>query len=308
MSYLIGLDVGGTNVKGIVLKDGEPVFEASVPTGSGAGIVDRLESFAKELAAACGTDLRALRGVGVGFPGVVESAAGRVVRAPNLDLENYPLKALLEERLGVEVKTCNDANAAVLGEARFGAGRGYSDVALVTLGTGVGGGIIIGGKLFEGNRSAGAEIGHMVIAAGGRRCSCGRRGCFEAYCSARALTEFTRQSMEKNPSSLMWRTYTPDTADGAAAFRYMDADGAARKTVRRYLKYLACGIANIANVFRPQVIILGGGVSAQGDRLVRPLKELLKREIFCSDYAPVEIMCAALGNSAGALGAAALFL
>ena len=178
---------------------------------------------------------------------------------------------------------------------------------LITLGTGVGGGIVIGGKLFEGYKSAGAEIGHMVIEHGGAKCTCGRRGCFEAYCSARALTARTKWAMEEDTSSAMWNTYTHDSADGRTAFEYMDTDRTAKQVVGWYLKYLNCGIANIANIFRPQVIMIGGGVAAQGSRLSVPLQEMLNKEIFAgTDYAPVKVECATLGNKAGAFGAAAL--
>lgn len=306
MGCILGLDVGGTSVKGMVFRDGVPVLRASVPSCGGKQILNNLEKFAKELIAeSCSRGEKVC--VGAGIPGIVDGATGNIVRAPNIGVENYPLKALLEERLGAEVRLCNDANAAVLGEARFGAGKGLKDVVMITLGTGVGGGVITGGRLLEGNGFAGGEIGHMVIVAGGRKCACGRRGCFEAYCSARALTEFARESMRKNPSSAMWKNSTPETADGATAFGCAPHDKAAYAAVKKYLKYLACGIANVANIFRPQAVILGGGVSAQGENLIAPLKKLLKGEIFAYDYAPVEIKCAALGNDAGAYGAAALF-
>ena len=308
MSYIIGLDIGGTFVKGIALKEGKSLYETEIPTVTGDGIADCLEELTEKLVLGCGAVFSQVVGVGVGCPGVIASDTGTVVRAANLDLENYPLKAVLQEKLGIEVRICNDANAAALGEARFGAGKGYSDSVLITLGTGVGGGIVLGGKLFEGNRSAGAEIGHMVIERNGYRCSCGRYGCFEVYCSARALTQRTKEAMEDDTASAMWKTYTYDTVDGRTAFEYMDTDSSARKVVDRYLKYLACGVANIANIFRPQVIMIGGGLSAQGTRLTGPLQALVDKEIFVPDYAPVEIKCASLGNRAGAYGAAALFL
>lgn len=307
MPYVMGLDVGGTFVKGLILKDGKCVYKAEIPTVTGVGISDCIVRLAEKLVFGCGINFKKLAGVGIGCPGVVESGTGIIVRAANLNLENYSLKSVLENLLKTEVRVCNDANAAALGEARFGAGKEYSDSILVTLGTGVGGGIIIGGKLFEGNRSAGAEIGHMVIEKGGRSCTCGRRGCFEAYCSARALTERTKEEMSRNPSSLMWTKYTLETADGRTAFEFMDSDSAAEAVAEEYTEYLACGLSNLANIFRPQVILLGGGVSAQGERLIRPLKKLVYGEIFAADFAPVEIKQASLGNSAGAFGAAALF-
>ena len=308
MAYLVGLDVGGTFVKGIILKNGKVVHECDTPTEVGEKLADCLENLVERLVHGAGAVFSEVEGVGVGCPGVIDSDTGTVVLAANLWLKDYPLKERLEEKLCLPVRICNDANAAALGEAKFGAGRDCKDSVLITLGTGVGGGIVIDGKLFEGNKSAGAEIGHMVIERGGDRCTCGRYGCFEAYCSARALTKRTRDAMEDDTSSDMWKTYTYDTADGRTAFEYMDSDASARRVVDWYLKYLACGVANIANIFRPEVVMIGGGVAAQGTRLTGPLKALVDRETFAVDYAPVEIRCASLGNKAGALGAAALFL
>ena len=308
MALYMGIDVGGTFVKGAIINEkGEIIAENSVETQKGDGLSDCIETLADRLVAASGTVFSKLEGIGVGCPGMIDSKSGTVIFAGNLELENYPLGSILKEKFNREVKVCNDANAAALGEARFGAGKGYKDSVLITLGTGVGGGIVIGGKLFEGYKSAGAEIGHMVIERGGHLCTCGRRGCFEAYCSARALTAKTKQAMEDDTSSEMWRTYSYDTADGRTAFEYMDSDRSARAVVDWYLKYLACGVTNLANIFRPQIIMIGGGVAAQGSRLTAPLQKLVDDELFGgSDFAPVRIACATLGNRAGAFGAAAL--
>ncbi len=308
MALYMGLDVGGTFVKGIIIDEkGKIVCEDSVPTVTGEGLADCIETLAETLVRNAGVVFSAIKGAGVGCPGLIDSTRGEVVFAGNMNLKNYPLQKLLQEKISIPVKICNDANAAALGEARFGAGKGYKDSVLITLGTGVGGGIVIGGKLFEGYKSAGAEIGHMVIEHGGAKCTCGRRGCFEAYCSARALTARTKWAMEEDTSSAMWNTYTHDSADGRTAFEYMDTDRTAKQVVGWYLKYLNCGIANIANIFRPQVIMIGGGVAAQGSRLSVPLQEMLNKEIFAgTDYAPVKVECATLGNKAGAFGAAAL--
>lgn len=308
MLYM-GVDVGGTTVKGMIVdKSGKIISEGSVPTALGEELADCVVTLADSLVQASGKVYSDLKGIGVCCPGTV-AKDGTVIFAGNLNLKNYPLKALLEKKLGIEVRVANDANAGALGEAKFGAGKGYKDSVLITLGTGVGGGIVIDGKLFEGNLGAGAEIGHMVIERGGDKCTCGRRGCFEAYCSARALTAKTKSVMEDDTASEMWKTYTHDTADGRTAFEYMDCDRSARRIVDWYLKYLACGITNVANVFRPQIILIGGGVSAQGSRLTIPLQKLVNEELFGgTDYAPVRIECASLGNRAGGYGAVALFL
>ena len=305
MLYM-GIDVGGTTVKGLIIDEkGKIVCEGNVVTRVGTELSGCIEELADVLVQKAGKTYSQISGIGVCCPGIVDKN-GSVVFAGNLKLKNYPLKELLTKSLKVPVKVLNDANAAALGEAKFGAGKGYKDSVMITLGTGVGGGVVIGGKLFEGNKGAGAELGHMVIERGGISCTCGRRGCFEVYCSARALTAKTKSAMEEDTSSEMWKTYTLTTADGRTAFEYMDCDRTARLVVNWYLKYLACGLANIANIFRPEVILIGGGVAAQGSRLTIPLQKLLDEEIFGgTDYAPVKVECASLGNRAGGYGAAA---
>lgn len=305
MLYM-GIDVGGTTVKGMVIDEkGKILCEDNVPTRVGEDLLDCIEELCDRLVRRTGKTYSQMNGIGVCCPGTVDEN-GSIVFAGNLKLKNYPVKELLTKRLGVPVRVLNDANAAALGEAKFGAGKGYSDSIFITLGTGVGGGIVIGGKLFEGNKGAGAEIGHMVIERGGEICTCGRRGCFEAYCSARALTARTKWAMEEDTSSDMWKTYSISTADGRTAFEYMDTDRTARLVVNWYLKYLACGLTNLANVFRPEVILIGGGVAAQGSRLIDPLQKLVDEELFGgTGYAPVKVECASLGNRAGGYGAAA---
>lgn len=307
MSLYIGIDVGGTSIKGALIDEAGKLYgEDSVRTGNGAEIIDGVAAVCNRFISQAGNEK--VKGVGVGCAGVIDSENGKVVYSGYLRLRDFPLAKLVEEKVGLPVKMTNDANAAALGEAKFGAGKNYSDSVLVTLGTGVGGGVVIGGKLFEGNKSAGAEIGHMVIERGGNRCSCGRRGCFEAYSSATALTKRTRWAMEEDAGSAMWQGYTSDTASGRTAFDYMDTDISACEVVEWYIKYLACGLINIANIFRPQIIMLGGGVAAQGERLTRPLQAILDRELYAGSYAPVKITCATLGNVAGAYGAAALLI
>ena len=310
MALYMGIDVGGTTVKGIVIdQKGTIICENNVPTQIGEQLADCIITLADLLVGATGKVYSSLVGVGVCSPGIIDSENGVIVFSGNLKLKNYPLKALLEDKLGIPVKVGNDANGAALGEAKFGAGKGYKDSILVTLGTGVGGGIIIDGKIFEGNKGAGAEVGHMVIERGGHLCTCGRRGCFEVYCSARALTARTKWAMEEDTGSEMWTAYDYNTADGRTPFEFMVSDRSARQVVEWYIKHLACGLANLANIFRPQIIMIGGGVAAQGSRLTIPLQKEFDNELFGgTDYAPVPIACATLGNRAGAYGAAALLM
>ncbi|MCD8372713.1 MAG: ROK family protein [Clostridia bacterium] len=310
IKYCLGIDIGGMTVKGVVLDVyGNALVEDNIATNSengGDAMCDNIASLVNGLLARIGADKSQVK-AGAGCPGIIDSVNGVIVFAGNLNLKNYPLAAKLKERTGLDILLTNDANAAALGEAKFGAGREYSDSILITLGTGLGGGIIIGGKLFEGNKSAGAEIGHMVIERRGNLCTCGRRGCFETYCSATALIKRTRYQMEENPGSAMWTKYTSETATGKTAFEFADTDLDAKEVVEWYLKHLSCGIANLVNIFRPQVVMIGGGVSGEKEKLTEPLQRLVDKEIFGgTDYAPVKIVTASLGSKAGAYGAAAL--
>ena len=311
--YYIGIDIGGMTVKGIIMeRDGSPLAQGSIATGSkdgGNAMCINIAALISKMADESKINLSEAVGVGVGCPGLIDSKNGTIVFAGNLGLENFPLGKAISNKVGLPVKVTNDANAAALGEAKFGAGKEYSDSILVTLGTGVGGGIIIDGKLFEGGKSAGTEIGHTVIEANGYPCTCGRWGCFECYASATALMCKTKDAMEEDTGSEMWKTYTPQTVSGKTPFEYAETDIAAKQVVDWYVKHLACGITNLANVFRPQVVMLGGGVSEQGERLTVPVQRLVDKELFAgTDFAPVKVVKASLGSRAGAYGAAALWM
>lgn len=309
----IGIDIGGMTVKGIIIdEEGNTLIEDRIATGSedgGNSMCKNIVAMIKKMLAAAKVAKTEVVGVGMGCPGLIDSKNGMVVFAGNLSLENFPLARGVEEKIGLPVKITNDANAAALGEAKFGAGKQYQNSILVTLGTGVGGGIIVDGKLFEGGNSAGTEIGHMVIETDGYPCTCGRKGCFECYSSATALMRKTKEAMIEDNHSKMWKTYTPQTVSGKTSFEYQNTDIAAKEVVDWYVKHLACGITNLVNVFRPEIVMLGGGVSEQGEKLSVPVQKLVDKEIFAStDYAPVKIVKASLGSRAGAFGAAALFM
>lgn len=300
------------SVKGLAVNaDGSVLSESSVKTDlkDGDALAECVAELVNRLISLSGLGVRAFEGVGVGCPGVIDSRNGTVVFAGNLRLKNFPLAKAAEALTGMPVRMTNDANAAALGEVRFGAGKAYGDAVMITLGTGVGGGVIIDGRLFEGYKSAGAELGHMVICEGGRQCTCGRRGCFEAYSSATALMKSTAEAMKNDKNSAMWGKYTPETVTGKTAFEFAATDAAAKAVADEYVRYLACGLTNVINVFRPRAIILGGGVSEQGERLLKPVREIIEKEIFGGNgYAPVEVVKATLGNKAGAYGAASLFM
>ncbi len=309
----VGIDIGGMTIKGIVTDESGNVYcRDSIATGSEDGpasMCKNIVALFTNMLLATGLKKTDVVGAGIGCPGLIDSAEGIVVFSGNLNLKDFPLAKTVAAQIDVPVKLTNDANAAALGEAKFGSGKEYKDSILVTLGTGVGGGIIIDGKLFEGGKSAGTEIGHTVIESNGYFCTCGRRGCFECYASASALMKKTKQAMEDDTSSEMWRTYSPQTVSGRTPFEYADTDHTARQVVDWYVKYLACGVTNLANIFRPQVVMLGGGVSEQGEKLTAPVQRLVNKELFGgTEFAPVKVVKASLGSAAGAFGAAALFM
>lgn len=310
MKYYAGLDLGGTFVKcGIVDEEGKIVIKDKIPTGKDrpyGEIAADMAKLVKDLAARAGVEIAA---AGIGSPGTVDSKNGTIVYANNLDWKKVPLAKEVKKHLCVPVALTNDANAAALGEHFCGAGKAYQSLVLVTLGTGVGAGVVIDGRLFEGFRSAGAEIGHEVIRVGGEKCTCGRRGCFEAYSSATALIRQTKRAMEKDPESALWNVAgSLENVDGKTAFDTAQAgDRTAKRVVNAYIRYLAEGITNIVNSYRPEAVLIGGGVSAQGDTLLLPLRRMVVRRIYGGlRYAPVFIGTASLGNDAGLCGAARL--
>ncbi len=311
--FYVGIDLGGTFIKGgIVDGCGNILVEGKVPTESNLGgekVVENIANLALDLVEKSGVSRDEIVGLGMGVPGMIDSKAGIVTYSNNLAWEDFHIAEMVSKLTGFEVKIANDANVAALGEVKFGAAKAYDDVIMLTLGTGVGGGIVVEGKLVEGNKGAGAELGHMAIEMDGEPCTCGRKGCLEAYASATALIRNTKRAMTAHKDSKMWEIGSLDAVTGKTSFDYKDSDPYAKEVVDNYMKALACGIANFCNVFRPQAVLLGGGVCAQGDALVKPLQALADKEIFAGAMGPqVKIITAELGNSAGLLGAAALFL
>ena len=310
--YYIGIDLGGTFIKGGIVDDlGNILVSDKVPTESEKGadrVALNIANLCKTLLSNENMGASDIVGIGMGVPGMIDSEKGEVVYSNNLGWEHFFISKEVEKQTGLPVKIANDANVAALGETKFGCGKDYQNTVMLTLGTGVGGGIIINGKLFEGNRSAGAELGHSVIVAGGEQCTCGRKGCLEAYASATALIRDTKRAMLADKNSKMWQIGSIDNVTGKTAFDYKDVDESAKKVVGDYIEKLGVGITNLANEFRPEAVILGGGVCAQGDNLIKPLQEFVNREIFAGSKGPqVKILSATLGNSAGGLGAAALW-
>ncbi|GHV00888.1 glucokinase [Clostridia bacterium] len=316
-TFKIGLDIGGTAVKaGAVDGTGKILAKGSIETGAQrpyTNIIRDVAAVAFKVAKDAGIEWDKISGVGVGVPGTVNSTTGEVVYANNLAFRNVPLGSELSKLLKKTVKAENDANAAGYGEYLFGAGRKYQSSVFFTLGTGVGGGIIADGKIFSGFKSAGAEVGHIVIAHGGAPCTCGRRGCFEAYASATGLIRLTGETAQKYPQSVLAKLVAErhkagKDAGGKTAFDAAAAgDRAGCEVLDAYIDYLSEGIVNVVNVIRPQAVIVGGGVSAQGEALLAPLRESCYKKVYGGvEYAPFDVLKAELGNDAGLVGAAFL--
>lgn len=309
--YCVGVDIGGMSIKaGVVDNKGRILKKDCVPTDVDGGADKIIADIGELILRIADPKDRDFVGIGLGCPGAINSAAGTVDQAYNLKWTGVPLAEKLSRHISRPIIVSNDANVAALGETMFGVGRTYSNTVMITLGTGVGGGIIIDNKLYDGNESKGGELGHMVVSIDGEQCTCGRKGCLEAYCSATALIRDTQKAMEKDKSSKMWEYAegSLDKVSGKTAFECSKlGDKSAIKVVDRYIKYLGEGMLNFANIFRPQAIILGGGVCAQGAYLVNKLKDYCaERNYGFAGMPRFDILVAQLGNDAGIIGAAAL--
>ncbi len=314
--YTIGIDLGGTNIAaGIVNDNYEIICKDSVPTGAdrpGEEIVKDMAALCKKIIADANLTEADIEYIGIATPGTANSETGVVVYANNLPFLDFPIAALLKKHIGIEkVLIENDANAAAKGEAVAGAAKGYANSVMITLGTGVGGGIIIDNKVYSGFNHAGAELGHIVIEYDGVPCSCGRKGCWEAYSSATALIRMTKEKiLEVGESSKMWEMIGGDIAkvSGRTAFNAArEGDKAGQEVVDKYIGYLTSGLASIINIFQPEVLSIGGGISNEKDNLLNPVKERIKGETYSRDNInATDIRIATLRNDAGIIGAAVL--
>ena len=317
--YTVGIDLGGTNIAaGICDKELNIIVKGSVPTKAERSpelIVQDMAALVKDLAAKANIELDEIEYVGIAAPGSVNPESGVIEYSNNIRMENFPIREIFKSYLNVsEVYVANDANAAALGEALAGSAKGADVAVMITLGTGVGGGVVIGGKIFTGGANFnGAELGHVVIRSGGRQCTCGRRGCWEAYSSATALSAMTKEkAIElklKGLSSLLLEEEREDGSYSAkAAFKAMkNGDEYAKSVTDEYIHYLAEGITNIVNIFQPNILCIGGGVCNEKEYLTTPLNEIVNRDQYTrSCKSKTKIVIATLGNDAGIIGAASL--
>ncbi len=313
MKYYIGIDLGGTNIKaGVVNENYEIISKATTKTMLPRPAEEICADMAKvslEAMEQAGLELENIESIGIGTPGTANSETGIIEYSNNLGFLNLPVVELMQKYINKPFYVENDANAAAYGEFIAGAAKGANDAVCITLGTGVGGGIIINGKIYSGFNFAGAEIGHTVIDPNGPECTCGRKGCFEVFSSATGLVRMTKDAMLEDKASVMWQMNEEDGKVSArTAFNAMRAgDRAGKAVVDKYIRYLACGITNTINIFQPDILCIGGGVCNEGDPLLLPLKELVAKEIYTKNSAKnTEIVIAKLGNDAGIIGAAFL--
>ena len=313
----IGIDVGGTNlVAGVVNGENEIISRAKVKTAECHGaehMTQELARISKEAVAAAGLKLEDIQYVGAGIPGAVNRKKPFIYHTVNAPFHNTPFGELFQEAWGsaVPVYLENDANCAALAEFVVGSAKGCKSLLMITLGTGVGGGLVVGGAVKTGMNLSGMEVGHMVIESNGVPCTCGRKGCWEQYSSAPALKRMTREEMERSPDSLMWSMCegSLDNVGGRTAFQAARAgDAAAKRVTETYLHYLAEGLTNLVNIFQIEQISLGGGVSNERDEdFLLPLQALVAQRRYTQEgETQTRIVKASLGNDAGIIGAALL--
>ena len=310
--YKIGIDLGGTNIAaGIVDEHGKILFKKSVPTGASRKkeeIIDDIAALCRTLASEFGIKFDEINAIGIAVPGGVDEKSGEILFTPNIPFSKINICKILSEKLdGKRVGVANDANAATLAEVFSGAAKGANNAVMITLGTGVGGGIVINKQIYSGSNGLAAEIGHFVIKMGGEKCGCGRRGCFEAYGSATALIRMTKAELDKcfmsGEATLMAESSKISARTAFDAFKQGDA--AAARVIEEYTDALANGIASLVNIFQPDVFIIGGGVSGEGQFLIDLLQPKFDAEDFARTAQNRTRLCTATcGNDAGIIGAA----
>lgn len=311
--YYVGIDLGGTNIAAAVVDEYGVIYGRAKTKRNASRsyneIFDDMAECAKNAAKESGLNFEEdIEAVGIGCPGAINTDDGIVEFSNNLGFYDVPIVEYMQKALLKKIYVENDANAAAWGEFLAGCGKGTNNMVMITLGTGVGSGIVENGRLIRGVYGKGAEIGHMVLELNGEKCTCGRKGCFEAYASATALINQTKKAMKENHDSEMWKVCNGklSNVDGKTAFKTKDKG--AKQVVKNYLDYLAEGIVNIVNIFQPEIVCVGGGVSHEGEKILAPVKKMIKNKSFARFGKEQSKVClATLGNDAGIIGAALLW-
>lgn len=312
MKYYVGIDLGGTNIKaGVVTESGTILNKKSIKTNATRQmeeIVRDMGRLAAEVIAEAGLSKSDILAIGIGSPGTPDNKTGCLVYSNNLPFRMAPLRRIIREMIDLPVYIDNDANCAAMAESVAGAAKDVEDSITITLGTGIGCGVIINKRIYSGFNQAGSEFGHTVLVSGGVPCTCGRKGCFEVYGSASGLIRMTKEAAAANPSSALNTIIAQNDGkvNAKIAFEAMRAgDKTAEELVETYLEYLADGLANVINAFMPEVIVIGGGVCNEGDPLLIPLREkTLSKPYSGVGVKTTQIRLAEMGNDAGIVGAA----
>ncbi|MDT8436861.1 MAG: ROK family protein [Gemmatimonadota bacterium] len=314
--HIVGVDLGGTSIHaGVVPFDGGEVLGFhSLPTAADRGpkfVVDRIVAMIRDATGRAGEEggvaKEAVVGIGIGSPGPLDRRTGTVIATPNLGWRNFPLRDLIANAAGLDAELDNDANAAALGEWWLGAGRGVSPLVGLTLGTGIGGGIVLDGRVFHGAADVAGEVGHMTIDSTGRRCNCGNYGCLEAYASGPAIAARAVEGLQSGEPSLLPSMVGGDFGRITAGTVYeaiLAGDAYAREVMRDTAKFLGTGIANLINILNPEMIVISGGVTRAGDYLLEPLRTEVRRRAFRHAAEKCRIVTSSLGDRAGVIGAA----
>lgn len=311
---LVGIDLGGTTIKaGLVDREGRILIQSSIDTKVGRDyrlIIEDMENQIEKLLSDYGSGIDDIESIGIGAPGLMNYKSGQVIYCTNLFWNNVPLGVLLQEHFKKPVYIENDATVAGLAESLFGSTRNVANSVFITIGTGIGGGIIINHKVYSGSHFAGSEIGHMIIGDNFYNCNCGNNGCFETFASATAMIKYAIHRLEKGEMKSSILDKATGKVENINAKIIFDAakegDQLGNETVERMIKYLSIGIINIFNILDPEIIAIGGGVSKAGDYLVERLKEEVRKMFFTPNIKYGDIVLAQLGNEAGILGAAFL--
>ena len=308
--YYIGIDIGGMSVAcGITDENFNIIYKDSVPTEAkkpGEEIVADIIGLVKKVMDKVNAKEADIKSIGIGAPGMLDRENGVIVRSSNINFRNTEIRKLINEQINVPVYVDNDANCAALGEAVSGATKEVDNSVMITLGTGVGGGVILNKKIYSGFNGHAGELGHTVIVYDGEPCGCGRKGCWETYASVTALIRQTKKAIEENPESILAKSVDGEV-NGKTAFDAMRAGcPVGKKVVGQYAKYVAVGITDIINILMPEMIAIGGGISKEGDALIKPILEEVTINMYKKMAVPTKIVTATLGNDAGIIGAAAL--
>ena len=311
MAYYVGIDLGGTNIKtGVVDSEGNLINKIKIKTHAERTMEEIIHDMGQTAVDAikdAGLQVSDISAIGIGSPGTPDNISGVLVYSSNLPFNMAPMRKLIREVIDLPVYIDNDANCAAMAEAVAGAAKGTKDSVTITLGTGVGAGVIVNGRIYSGFNQAGSEFGHTVLVSGGIQCKCGRKGCFEQYASASALARMTKEAADEDPDSLLTEVIAEQGAPNAkAAFIAMRrGDKKAAEVIDKYTDYLADGLANAINTFMPEVLVVGGGVCNEGDPLLIPMREkTMSRPYFGPGVPKTEVRLAQMGNDAGIVGAA----